>query len=48
MESVRITDEQQHKALVTLYVPLNDYQLWTGLPEFTTTVSYKQFKVAIL
>ena len=48
MASARVTAEQQCKLLVMRYVPFDDCQLWSGLPEFSPNLTYEEFKAVIL
>ena len=48
MASARVTAEQECKLLATRYIPFDDCQLWSGLPEFSPNLTYEEFKVAIL
>ena len=48
MALARVTAEQECKLLAMQYIPFDDCQLWSGLPEFSPNLTYEEFKVAIL
>jgi hypothetical protein len=48
MTAARVTEGQERKVLAVRYVPFEDSQLWSGLPEYPAPSTFEQFKAAVL
>ncbi|KAJ7844975.1 hypothetical protein B0H13DRAFT_1647712 [Mycena leptocephala] len=43
-----VNDEDEHKRLLTSYLPVKTREIWRELPEYAAGTSYEDFKKAVL